>query len=424
MTQANHRPRISIVGAGPAGLMAAQVLSQAGCCVQVFDAMPSVGRKFLRAGIGGLNLTHAEPMTQFMTRYGAQAEKLSPMLESFGPEAIRQWAEDLGTETFIGSSNRVFPVDMKAAPLLRAWLHRLREQGVMLHSRHRWTGWSPEGQLTFEHENQLKIVESDANLLALGGGSWPQLGSNAAWIPLLESLGASITPLAPSNCGFEVSAWSEHLQNHFAGAPIKGVTLSQLEGAARKGECILTQTGLEGSLIYALSADIRREIQQQGHAELWMDLLPERSLDQVITLLSKPRGSRSLSNHLKRQLGLEGIKAALLREQLTSSLTQLPPEALAQAIKKLPITLVRPRPLAEAISTAGGLSFSALDEHLMLRQKPGTFCAGEMLDWDAPTGGYLLTACFSTGHWAAQGILKHLKYEALSGDDNHMRGLN
>lgn len=420
MTQPDHRPRIAIVGAGPAGLMAAQVLSQAGCSVHIFDAMPSVGRKFLRAGIGGLNLTHAEPMPQFMTRYGAQAEKLSPMLESFGPPEVQKWAEDLGIQTFVGTSKRVFPVDMKAAPLLRAWLHRLRTKGVILHTRHRWVGWSAEQHPQFESEDKLKITENDATLLALGGGSWPQLGSDAAWVPLLESSGIPITPLSPSNCGFDVEAWSEHLRTQFAGSPIKGVTLSQDQQPPRKGECILTQSGLEGSLIYALSADIRREIQEKGSAKLWMDLLPERSLDQVITLLSKPRGSRSFSNHLKRQLGLEGVKAALLREQLPANPAQFAPELLGQAIKKLPITVVQPRPLAEAISTAGGLSFEALDDRLMLRQHPGIFCAGEMLDWDAPTGGYLLTACLSTGHWAAQGILQWLKIKGLNRNNDDM----
>lgn len=409
---------ILIIGAGPAGLMAAEVLSQSGYSVSVFDAMPSVGRKFLRAGIGGLNLTHAESFDEFVRHYGAKSAVLRPILDSFGPDSVRNWAQQLGIETFVGSSGRVFPRDMKAAPLLRAWLHRLRQQGVHLHTRHRWLGWDQQGHALFETENGAKSLAYAAILLALGGGSWPQLGSDAAWVTLLSERQIPLTPLQPANCGFEVEAWTEHLKQQFAGQPLKGVTLSHHNQPSRKGECILTQHGLEGGLVYALAAEIRQEILQQGQACVLMDLVPERSLDQVITALSQARGSKSLSTHLKRQLGLDGVKTALIYE-LTSAETRAEVALLAQAIKGLPIYLKRPRPLAEAISSAGGVSFEGLNQHLMLQDLPGVFCAGEMLDWEAPTGGYLLTACFATGHWAAHGMMDWLQQSVKSQSQSH-----
>lgn len=417
MAQLSKTTAVAVIGAGPAGLMAAEVLSQAGFSVAVFDAMPSVGRKFLRAGIGGLNLTHAEPFADFLSRYAERRELLCPLLEAFPPQALRDWAQGLGIDTFIGSSGRVFPTDMKAAPLLRAWLRRLREQGVSLAPRHRWQGWNAEGQLLLDSPDGPQSIQPAATLLALGGASWPQLGSDGAWVKLLSAEQIAIAPLRPANCGFEVEGWSPYLQQGFAGMPLKNISLSLAGQPARKGECILTQHGLEGSLIYALSAPIRQAIEDDGQALLQLDLLPDRSLAQVIAAVSQARGSQSLSSHLKRQLKLEGVKSALLHE-LTRPEQRQQPESFATALKHLPISLIRPRPLAEAISSAGGVPFEALDEQLMLRQRPGVFCAGEMLDWEAPTGGYLLSACFATGRAAGLGIQRWLQNH--SGGDDHM----
>ncbi|HAQ24561.1 MAG TPA: aminoacetone oxidase family FAD-binding enzyme [Pseudomonas sp.] len=405
MTQAT---RIAIIGGGPAGLMAAEVLSQAGVAVDLHDAMPSVGRKFLLAGVGGMNITHAEDYATFVSRYRQRAEQLRPQLDALGPAALREWIHGLGIDTFVGSSGRVFPTDMKAAPLLRAWLKRLRDSGVQIHTRQRWLGWSEDGQLRIagaEGESRLKPT---ATLLALGGGSWARLGSDGAWVPLLQARGVAIAPLQPANCGFEVAGWSQHLVEKFAGAPLKTVSLALPGTSPRKGEFVLTASGIEGSLVYALSAEIRERINASGAATVLLDLLPDRSQAQIAGALARPRGSQSMAKHLHRQLKLDGAKAALLRE-LTAAETFQAPQALAAAIKALPIPLVRPRPLDEAISSAGGVPFEALDENLMLRQLPGVFCAGEMLDWEAPTGGYLLTACFATGRAAAEGMLRWLK---------------
>ncbi|WP_376781484.1 TIGR03862 family flavoprotein [Stutzerimonas nitrititolerans] len=405
MTQA--ATRIAIIGGGPAGLMAAEVLSQAGIAVDLYDAMPSVGRKFLLAGVGGMNITHAEDYATFVSRYRQRADHLRPLLDAFNPAALREWIHGLGIDTFVGSSGRVFPTDMKAAPLLRAWLKRLRDSGVQIHTRQRWLGWSEDGQLRIagtEGESRLKPT---ATLLALGGGSWARLGSDGAWVPLLQARGVTIAPLQPANCGFEVAGWSQHLVEKFAGAPLKTVSLALPGETLRRGEFVLTATGIEGSLVYALSADIRERINATGSATLLLDLLPDRSQAQIAGALARPRGSQSMAKHLHRQLKLDGAKAALLRE-LTAAETFQAPQALAAAIKALPIPLVRPRPLDEAISSAGGVPFEALDENLMLRQLPGVFCAGEMLDWEAPTGGYLLTACFATGRAAAEGVLRWL----------------
>ncbi|SUD85789.1 flavoprotein [Stutzerimonas stutzeri] len=405
MTQA--ATRIAIIGGGPAGLMAAEVLSQAGIAVDLYDAMPSVGRKFLLAGVGGMNITHAEDYATFVSRYRQRTDHLRPLLDAFNPAALREWIHGLGIDTFVGSSGRVFPTDMKAAPLLRAWLKRLRDNGVQIHTRQRWLGWSEDGQLRIagaEGESRLKPT---ATLLALGGGSWARLGSDGAWVPLLQARGVVIAPLQPANCGFEVAGWSQHLVEKFAGAPLKTVSLALPGETLRRGEFVLTATGIEGSLVYALSADIRERINATGSATLLLDLLPDRSQAQIAGALARPRGSQSMAKHLHRQLKLDGAKAALLRE-LTAAETFQDPQALAAAIKALPIPLVRPRPLDEAISSAGGVPFEALDENLMLRQLPGVFCAGEMLDWEAPTGGYLLTACFATGRAAAEGVLRWL----------------
>ena len=404
-------PTVAIIGAGPAGLMAADVLSRSGCHVCIFEAMPSAGRKLLRAGIGGLNLTHAEPYATFLNRYGAQQPQLRPMLDAFGPQAVRNWAKTLGIETFTGSSGRVFPADMKAAPLLRAWLRRLHQQGVKIHTRHRWLGWHEEGTLRIQSPEGAQRIQPTATLLALGGGSWPQLGSDAAWVSILKARNLPVTPLQPANCGFEVLQWSEHLKNQWAGSPLKGVALHVAGQPVKKGECVLTEHGLEGSLIYAHAAWIREQISQYGVARIGLDLLPDRSLEQILAALKRPQARQSLSNHLKRQLLLDRPKIALMYEATDSAIRQ-DPQRLAHALKCMPIELVRPRPLSEAISTAGGLSFDALDEHLMVRQQPGLFCAGEMLDWEAPTGGYLLTACLATGAWAAQGLLAWLSESA------------
>ena len=408
MTQA--APRIAIIGGGPAGLMAADVLSQAGVAVDLYDAMPSVGRKFLLAGVGGMNISHAEHYAAFVTRYRQRADALRPSLDAFGPDALRQWIHGLGIDTFVGSSGRVFPTDMKAAPLLRAWLKHLREAGVQIHTRQRWLGWHEDGQLRIAGPDGETLLNPTATLLALGGGSWARLGSDGAWVPLLESRGITIAPLQPANCGFEVEGWSAHLVEKFAGAPLKTVSLALPGETPRKGEFVLTATGIEGSLVYALSADIREQINTNGSATVLLDLLPDRSHQQIAAALAKPRGSQSMAKHLHRQLKLDGAKAALLRE-LTAAETFQNPQALASAIKALPIRLVRPRPLDEAISSAGGVPFEALDDNLMLRQLPGVFCAGEMLDWEAPTGGYLLTACFATGRAVAEGMLRWLKQQ-------------
>lgn len=388
--------------------MAAEVLGQAGVSVDLYDAMPSVGRKFLLAGVGGMNITHAEDYPAFVSRYGERAGELRPLLDAFTPAALREWIHGLGIDTFVGSSGRVFPTDMKAAPLLRAWLKRLRENGVHIHTRQRWLGWDEHGALRIAGPQGESLIDAHATLLALGGGSWARLGSDGAWVPLLAARGIAIAPLQPANCGFEVEGWSAHLRDKFAGAPLKTVSLALPGSAPRKGEFVLTATGIEGSLVYALSAPIREAINRDGAATVLLDLLPDRTLAQVASALARPRGSQSMAKHLHRQLKLDGVKAALLRE-LSDAVSFQDPQTLATAIKALPIRLVRPRPLDEAISSAGGVPFEALDANLMLQQMPGVFCAGEMLDWEAPTGGYLLTACFASGRAAAEGMLRWLQ---------------
>ena len=389
-------PLVAVIGAGPAGLMAAEALAQAGVAVEVFDAMPSVGRKFLLAGVGGMNITHSEPYPAFVGRYGERCDALDALLRDFDGQALRHWIHGLGIETFVGTSGRVFPTDMKAAPLLRAWLKRLREAGVVIHTRHRWLGWTAEGVLRIGYPQGERHVHARAVVLALGGGSWARLGSDGAWVPVLAERAVDISPLRPSNCGFEVEGWSEVLKAKFAGAPLKNIALSVPGSAPRKGEFILTAQGVEGSLVYAWSAPLRASLEREGRATLLLDLLPDRPVDKIAQALAKPRGSRSMARHLQGQLGIDGVKAALLRE-LTDPATFADPQRLAEAIKALPIELLRTRPLDEAISSAGGVRFEALDDGLMLKALPGVFCAGEMLDWEAPTGGYLLTACFASG---------------------------
>jgi len=394
-----------VVGGGPAGLMAAEALAQAGRQVDLYDAMPSVGRKLLLAGKGGLNLTHSEPFDAFAARYGARREHVEPWLRALDAERLRTWARALGIETFVGSSGRVFPRDLKAAPLLRAWLHRLRAQGVRFHMRHRWTGWGA-GDRSLRFDAPAGVVEAGADsiVLALGGASWPRLGSDGAWVALLRERGIEVQPLQPSNCGFDAATpWSELFRGRFAGQPLKNIALEVdvPEGAPfrQPGEFVVTETGIEGSLVYAASALVRDRIAADGAAVVRIDLLPQRSAEFVAAEVARPRGSRSLSTHLKSRLGIDGVKAALLRELLPRDVFG-DAARLAAAIKALPLRLARPRPVAEAISSAGGVPFDALDDGLMLRAMPGVHCAGEMLDWEAPTGGYLLTACFASGHVA------------------------
>ncbi len=403
--------KIAVIGGGPAGLMAAEAAISSGAHVDVYDAMPSVGRKFLLAGKGGLNLTHSEPAEKFLARYGARRANLEPLLTGCGSEALCKWASGLGVQTFIGTSGRVFPSDLKSAPLLRAWLRRLRQDGVTLHVRHRWGGWDETGALRFVTPQGDRFVSADAVILALGGGSWPQLGSNGAWVSLLAKRGVPLEPLRPANCGFDVN-WSQHMRAKFAGHPVKPVVVSGLtmEGAEfrQQGELVLTETGLEGGVIYAVSAWVRDEIMVNGVATIRLDLAPDRELSRIISELSKPRGARSMASHLKRRVGLRGVKAGLLREYVQKQKFS-DPACLAAAIKALPIQLIAPRPLEEAISTAGGVAFEGLDDRLMIRTLPGVFCAGEMLDWEAPTGGYLLTACFASGYAAGAGAVAWLQ---------------
>ncbi len=464
---------MAIIGGGPAGLMAAEALLQDGASVDLYDAMPSVGRKFLLAGKGGLNLTHSEPLDAFFKRYSDRTDQVRPWLEALSPQGLRDWAAGLGVETFIGSSGRVFPAEMKAAPLLRAWLQRLRAAGLRLHMRHRWCAWAdaqslpstlgaaeavpvaakaasaaalgnaaaadlyaqaqgaapaavvppppaqlepsatPPPALLFHTPHGEHTVRADAVLLALGGASWPQLGSNGAWLPWLAEQGVGIAPLRPANCGFDVG-WSPYFAQRFAGAPVKSVRLSFVDGQGqrfdRPGEFVITASGIEGSLVYAASSLIREEIAARGRAMVALDLVPGRDTARLATALAKGRGARSLPNHLREQTGLEGAKAALLRERysaetLSQRIAQAP-AAFAAELKAWPLTLTAARPVAEAISTAGGVRFEAMNSHAMLTAMPGVFCAGEMLDWEAPTGGYLLTACMASGRVAGQGVLQ------------------
>jgi uncharacterized flavoprotein (TIGR03862 family) len=401
---------IAVIGGGPAGLMVAEAACAAGKEVDVYDAMASVGRKFLLAGKGGLNLTHSESSEKFLSRYGERRTQIAPILASFTPDQLRTWARGLGIQTFVGTSGRIFPTDLKAAPLLRAWLRRLRTAGVRFHVRHRWIGWDVQGALLFTTPGGNRSVQADAVVLALGGGSWPKLGSDASWVPLLAGRGIHIAPLQPANCGFDVG-WSEHFRTKFAGHPVKSVAIvMRNESGAESwhpGEFIITETGVEGGVIYTVSAALRDEILAKGSATLRLDLAPDRDVPRLTHDLLRPRGKRTMATHLQRQAHIEGVKAGLLRE-VVSKEDFADPARLAAAIKSLPLRLVAPRPLAEAISTAGGVAFDELDERLMVCALPGIFCAGEMLDWEAPTGGYLLTACFATGQVAGAGAVAWL----------------
>ena len=407
-------PGLAVIGGGPAGLMAAEVARAAGVEVDLFEAKGSVGRKFLIAGKGGLNLTHAEAMPGFARRYGPREAEVASWLRDFGPDDLREWARSLGVDTYVGSSDRVFPLDRKAAPLLRGWVRRLKEQGVRFHVQHHWRRWDDDGCLVFDTPEGERRVEAAATVLALGGASWPQLGSDGGWVPALQARGVDVAPLVPSNCGFDIG-WSEHFAQRHAGAPIKPVVAHWRDAGgeehALQGECVATATGIEGSLVYALSATLREAIARDGRTTLWLDLVPGRDAARLRRDLARPRNGRSLSEHLRRQAGVDGVKAALLREAL-------PADALADmgrigaALKRLPLVLQAARPVAEAISSGGGVRLEALDPGLMLESRPGVFCAGEMLDWEAPTGGYLLTACFASGLRAGRAAADWLRKTA------------
>ncbi len=406
---------VAVIGGGPAGLMAAHALVQRGHVVHLFDAMPSLGRKFLMAGKSGLNLTHAEPFDGFLDRFGHAKPDLEPALRAFPPDGVRRWAEELGTETFVGSSGRVFPKSMKAAPLLRAWLKGLRDRGLVTHIRHKWVGWSSAGALMFETPAGQIEVSPQATVLALGGASWPSLGSDGAWARVMRAQGIDIQPLQPANCGFDVE-WSAHFLERFAGSPVKSVTLSHA-GLSFPGEFVVTKKGVEGGGIYALAASLREAITKSGSADLVLDLAPDVEPDRLLNKLESPQGSRSFATHLKKTIRITGVKAGLLRECASTQLAT--PASVAAAIKNLTLTLVSPRPVEEVISTAGGVAFSALDEGLMVREKPGLFCAGEMLDWEAPTGGYLLNGCMATGRRAGEAACVFLELARGGHDGGH-----
>lgn len=396
---------VAIAGAGPAGLAAAEVLAPH-ADVHVFEAKSSPGRKFLLAGRSGLNLSRAEDLPGFLEKYGSARDFLSSALLAFPPEAVQDWAHSLGIETFVGSSDRIYPVNMKASPLLRAWIARLAEAGVQIHTRHTWRGWDSVGALRFQTASGVRVFSADATILTFGGGSWSRLGSDGAWVSLLADRDIHIHPLRPSNCGFDVS-WSAHFSERFAGQPVQSVQLT-CGDRTRRGDFVITRTGLEGNAVYALSAQLRNRIEAEGQVRMLIDLSPDRSGERLLVDLSRSRGKSSLSNHLRRSAGLSAVKVALLRECLPGE-TLTDPSQLARLIKALPLTLQRARPLDEAISSAGGIALEELDERFMLRKMPGVFAAGEMLDWEAPTGGYLLNACFATGRAAGLGALEWIR---------------
>jgi uncharacterized flavoprotein (TIGR03862 family) len=405
----NSNSQVAIIGAGPAGLMAAEVLARGGAQVTVYDAMPSVGRKLLMAGRGGLNLTHSEALPAFLARYGEAMPQLAAAIDAFPPNALREWSEELGQLTFVGSSGRVFPKAFKASPLLRAWLRRLDSIGVQFRLRHRWAGWDDDGGLSFQTLEGKRAVEADATVLALGGASWPRLGSDGGWVETLAARGVTISPLQPANCGFTV-AWSDIFRDRFEGHPLKGIALSFGPHILR-GEAMITRTGLEGGAIYALSAELREAIAGSGPATLRIALRPDLEIQDLMAQLSRPRGRQSLSNFLRKAVHLSPAAIGLLKEAAIVSgvaLSSLSTASLAGLINAVPIKLEGPAPIARAISTAGGISFDEIDTDYMIRRLPGVFAAGEMLDWEAPTGGYLLQASFATGAAAGRGVLNWL----------------
>jgi uncharacterized flavoprotein (TIGR03862 family) len=398
---------VAIVGGGPAGLMASDVLVRGGVRVTIYDQMPAVGRKFLLAGRGGLNLTHSEPLDQFLRRYGHAEPHVRPAIEAFSPDDLRTFSAELGQPTFVGSSGRVFPTAMKASPLLRAWLRRLAAMGVTFKLWHRWRGWDEAGRLVFDTPDGQTAVAADASILALGGASWPKLGSNGAWVAAMAEAGITVAPLQPANCGFLVD-WSDIFRSRFEGDPLKRIALS-FGGRSARGEAVITGKGLQGGSLYALSDVLREAIASHGHAALHVDLLPDKNVPALEQKLRAPRNKQSLANVLRKALSLSPIAIGLLQEAAVASstkLSELTPEALAGRIKAVSVRLVGIEPIARAISTAGGIAFDEIDEHFMLRRRPGSFVAGEMLDWEAPTGGYLLQACFATGAAAGRGALQ------------------
>lgn len=401
---------VAIIGGGPAGLMAAEVLVAAGASVDVYESMPTLGRKFLRAGLGGLNITHSEPFKNFCARYGDKKDQMQKFLDAFPPDAFREWVHELGIETFVGTSGRVFPKEMKAAPLLRTWIHRLKTAGVCFHHNHRWLGFNNDGALRIESQTGELIVKPDAVILALGGASWPQLGSTGTWSSWLQERGVEVARWQSANCGFDIP-WSDHLREKFGGEPLKAVSLTftDIDGSkeTRQGELLVKEYGVEGSLIYWFSKRLRETINAKGEATFYLDLLPGQSSERVLATLSRPRGSKSTSRYLQNCLGNDALKKTLLYELVPRDKFG-EPAALTKYIKALPITVRNTRPIEEAISSAGGVSFTSLDENLMLKALPGVFIAGEMMDWEAPTGGYLLTACVASGRWAGVGASKWL----------------
>jgi uncharacterized flavoprotein (TIGR03862 family) len=405
----SSKTHIAVIGAGPAGLMAAEVLAQGGAGVTIYDAMPSAGRKFLMAGRGGLNLTHSEPLPAFLARYGEAMPQLAPAITAFPPDALRGWSEALGQPTFVGSSGRVFPQAFKASPLLRAWLRRLDSLGVQFKLRHRWTGWEEDERLSFQASEGRCVVDTDAAVLALGGASWPRLGSDGAWVEALAARGVAISPLRPANCGFTV-AWSDIFLDRFEGHPLKGIALS-FGARTVRGEAVITRTGIEGGAIYALSADLREAVANAGEATLGIALRPDLESGALIARLSAPRGKQSVSNFLRKAAHLSPVAIGLLQEAAIASgasLASISTASLAELINAVPVKLNGLSPIVRAISTAGGISFDELDADFMIRRLPGVFAAGEMLDWEAPTGGYLLQASFATGAAAGRGVLKWL----------------
>jgi uncharacterized flavoprotein (TIGR03862 family) len=406
----------TVIGGGPAGLMAAEVLARAGARVTLCEAMPTPGRKFLRAGVGGLNLSRDEDCETFLARYGAARDFVAPHLAAFGPAEVRAWADGLGAETFVGSSGKIFPKAMKTAPLLRAWLARLNALGVSIRVRHRWRGWTADGSLRFDTPEGEVALHPDVTVLALGGASWPRLGSDGGWCAFLAERGVEFSPWRPANCGFEVD-WSEVFRDRFAGAPLSNAVFS-FGGARLRGTATIAGYGIEGGAVYTLSAALRDAIAAEGRAVLRIDLAPDRDAADIVHALARPRGARSFSTHLRRTCGLDGVRAALARES-APGIADLSPIAQAAAIKDVRVICLRPRPLAEAISSAGGIGLAELDDDsLMLKRLPGLFCAGEMLDWEAPTGGYLMTACLSLGRSAGIGAAGFLGLVAGGGMDD------
>jgi len=406
---------VAIIGGGPSGLMAAEVLIKAGFKVDLYEAMSSVGRKFLMAGKGGLNISNDEPYDVFISRYSAKSDRVKAAIDMFSPVELKHWLHELGIDTYVGSSGRIFPTDMKAAPLLRKWIQRLRAAGVKFHMHHQWLGWveGKEQELLFSVKGDKYTVKVDAVILALGGASWPQLGSNGNWVPILAKQKVSIAPLRPSNCGFNV-IWSDYFRSRYSGKPLKSVSITIRSkdgiGTCHKGEVIITEYGLEGGLIYTLSAILRDDIVANGYAMIYLDLIPNINIEMVINKITKDRRKQSMANHLRKQLGIVGLKASILREIVNKSYLN-DAEQLCLLLKALPIKLVAARPIAEAISSAGGVEFIELDHNLMIINKPRVFCTGEMLNWEAPTGGYLLTACLSLGKAVGIGLIASFNFD-------------